>query len=132
MTGLQFKYSNLQKAYQKLQEVSNIYDGQDDIVRDSLIQRFEFTYELCHKTLQAFLQDQGIVLERFYPREIFKIAYMNGLIKDEMLWIDLLKDRNLTSHIYNEQIAISIAQRISTSYVVAIGDLVQNIGKSMD
>ena len=52
MRNVEFKYMNLKKAYSKLKEVSDIYDGNNDIIRDSLIQRFEFTYELTHKTLK--------------------------------------------------------------------------------
>ena len=49
MRSVEFKYMNLKKAYLRLKEVSDLYDGSNDIIRDSLIQRFEFTYELTHK-----------------------------------------------------------------------------------
>lgn len=42
MRSIAFKYMNLKKAYSRLKEVSNLYDGKDDIITDSLIQRFEF------------------------------------------------------------------------------------------
>ncbi|WP_238905114.1 nucleotidyltransferase substrate binding protein [Clostridium sp. YIM B02506] len=119
---------NLKKAYSRLKEVSDIYDGKNDIIRDSLIQRFEFTYELTHKTLKEFMKYLGVTLENSFPRTIFKKAFVNNLISDDKVWINLLEDRNLTSHIYNENMADEIADRIVTKYVSAIEELVENLG----
>ena len=60
MRNIDFKFMNLKRAYMKLKEVSEIYDGKNEIVRDSLIQRFEFTYELTHKALKEFILGQYI------------------------------------------------------------------------
>ncbi|MDK2563687.1 HI0074 family nucleotidyltransferase substrate-binding subunit [Romboutsia sedimentorum] len=129
MKSVEFKYMNLKKAYNKLVEVSNLYDGKDEIVRDSLIQRFEFTYELTHKTLKEAMKYLGVTLENSFPRTIYKKAYVNNLISDDKVWINLLEDRNATSHIYNEALSDEIANRIVNQYVEAIGELVINLGK---
>jgi nucleotidyltransferase substrate binding protein (TIGR01987 family) len=120
MRSIEFKYINLKKAYVKLKEVSDIYDGNNDIIRDSLIHRFEFTYELTHKTLKEFMKYLGITLENSFPRTIFKKAYVNNLISNDKICINLLEDRNSTSHIYNENMAKEIADRITNDYVNAI------------
>lgn len=129
MRSIDFKYMNLKKAYTRLKEVSDLYDGKDDIIRDSLIQRFEFTYELTHKTLREFMKYLGVTLENSFPRTIFKKAYVNNLISDDKVWINLLEDRNSTSHIYNENLADEVANRIVKYYVNAIGELVDNLDK---
>lgn len=129
MKNLEFKYINLKNAYERLAEVCDIYDGSDAIVRDSLIQRFEFTYELCHKTLQELMKYEGLTLPNTFPRTIFKKAYTGGLIEDESVWIHLLEDRNATSHIYNEKLANEIAKHIAEEYVQAIGKLVERLGE---
>lgn len=129
MRSVEFKYMNLEKAYKKLVEVSNLYDGKDEIVRDSLIQRFEFTYELTHKTLKEAMKYLGVTLENSFPRTIYKKAYVNNLISDDKVWINLLEDRNATSHIYNETLSDEIADRIVNLYVEAIGELVFNLGE---
>jgi nucleotidyltransferase substrate binding protein (TIGR01987 family) len=129
MRSIEFKYINLKKAYDKLVEVSKLYDGKNDIIRDSLIQRFEFTYELTHKTLREFMKYLGVNLENSFPRTIYKKAYVNNLISNDKVWINLLEDRNSTSHIYNENLANEIANRIVNEYVEAIGELVENLGK---
>ena len=127
MRNIDFKHMNLKKAYNRLVEVSNLYDGENDIIRDSLIQRFEFTYELTHRTLNEFMKYLGVTLENSFPRTIFKKAYINNLISDDLVWINLLEDRNSTSHIYNENLANEIAKRIINDYVAAIGELVKNL-----
>lgn len=129
MRSIEFKYMNLKKAYGKLKEVSDIYDGKNEIIRDSLIQRFEFTYELTHKTMKEFMKYLGVTLENSFPRTIFKKAYVNNLISDDKVWINLLEDRNSTSHIYNENLTNEVADRIIKYYVNAIGELVQNLEK---
>ena len=129
MRNVEFKYMNLKKAYTKLKEVSDIYDGNNDIIRDSLIQRFKFTYELTHKTLKEFMKYLGVTLENPFPRTIFKKAYVNNLISDDKVWINLLEDRNSTSHIYNENMAEEIADRIKNQYVSAIKELIDNLEK---
>lgn len=111
----------------RLVEVSILYNGEDDIIRDSLIQRFEFTYELTHKTLKEFMNYLGVTIENSFPRTIFKKVYVNNLISDELVWINLLEDRNSASHIYNEKLVNEIANRIVNKYVDAIGELVRNL-----
>lgn len=129
MRSIDFKFMNLKKAYTRLKEVSDLYDGKNDIIRDSLIQRFEFTYELTHKTLKEFMKYLGVTLENSFPRTIFKKAYVNNLISDDKVWISLLEDRNSTSHIYNESMSDEIADRIVKQYVNAICELVENLEK---
>lgn len=129
MRNIDFKYMNLKKAYSRLVEVSELYDGKNEIIRDSLIQRFEFTYELTHKTLNEFMKYLGVTLENSFPRTIFKKAYINNLVSDDLVWINLLEDRSATSHIYNENLADEVANRIVKDYVKAIGELVGNLEK---
>ncbi|MEG0086675.1 MAG: nucleotidyltransferase substrate binding protein [Niameybacter sp.] len=118
---------NLEKAYNRLQEACDVYDGQNDMIRDSVIQRFEFSYELSHKVLCEFLKYEGVTLPNTFPRTIYKKAYVSGLLEEEKVWLQLLEDRNATSHIYNEKLADEIAGRICTIYVQEIGGLVKKL-----
>ncbi|MGM9936256.1 MAG: HI0074 family nucleotidyltransferase substrate-binding subunit [Candidatus Ornithomonoglobus sp.] len=132
MRSLDFKLQNLKNAYKKLCEVCEKYDGTDDIVRDSMIQRFEFTYELSHKVLREFMRFMGIELDNTFPRTVFKKAYVNDIIDDDKLWMRLMQDRNHTSHIYNESMSEDIAARIKNEYVKAIGTLIERIELNME
>ncbi len=80
------------------------------VVRDATIQRFEFTVELAWKSLQKFLREEEIVCRS--PKECFKEGFKFGLIEDNPLWIQMMEDRNLTAHTYNEITAVEIFGRI--------------------
>jgi nucleotidyltransferase substrate binding protein (TIGR01987 family) len=127
MRNLDFKFINLQKAYTRLQEACQVYDGQNDMIRDSVIQRFEFSYELSHKVLCEYLKYEGVTLPNTFPRTIYKKAYVNGILTDEKVWLQLLEDRNATSHMYSEKLADEIARRICNLYVQAMGELVAQL-----
>ncbi len=57
------------------------------------------------------------------PRSTFREAFQYGLIEDGDLWIDMLKDRNLTSHIYDEDVLIEIYNKIKYRYFEALSNM---------
>ena len=80
-----------------------------DVVRDSTIQRFEFTFEVTWKALKHYLEHQGLVCSG--PRSALRQAFQSGLIPSEEesdRWMELLEDRNSTSHAYNSALAARI------------------------
>jgi len=83
--------------------------------RDATIQRFEYTIELYWKLLKKILLQEGVVTNA--PREILKAAFQNQLIDQELSWLDMLKDRNSTSHTYDEELANNIYDRIKNIYL---------------
>jgi nucleotidyltransferase substrate binding protein (TIGR01987 family) len=84
----------------------------NEFVRDSSIQRFEFTFELFWKSLKAYAEESG--LEAFSPRDSIRIAFQLGVIQESPEWFRMLEDRNLTSHTYNEATADSIHSHLPT------------------
>ena len=81
---------------------------------DGTIQRFEFTFELSWKLLQALLQREGFDVKS--PREALQKAYKLEWINDQPLWLNMLKDRNMISHTYHEDLAKEIYDRIGSYY----------------
>jgi nucleotidyltransferase substrate binding protein (TIGR01987 family) len=75
----------------------------NEFIRDSAIQRFEFTFELTWKVLKRYLAAQGI--EARSPREALRGAFEQRLIGDDETWLTMIELRNLTSHTYDEKIA---------------------------
>ncbi len=130
MKNLNYKIENFKKATLRLNEACLLYDIQNDIVQDSIIQRFEFTFSLAVAAMKSYLENQGVVLEETYPRSIFKIAFKHGLIHDEDVWIGLLLDRNLTSHIYNQSVAQEISERIVLKYLTQFQKLLEKLAIS--
>ena len=102
MTKIQSLRRDLGSSVTRLEEALAL--PKNDIVRDSAIQRFEIAFELCWKTLKAFLEvEHNAVCTS--PRSCFKAAFKNGVIADDPFWIDLTKLRNYTVHTYNERLA---------------------------
>ena len=104
------KLGNYIKAVSKLEQVINAPE-ENDYKLDAIIKRFEFTYELSWRLLKAYLEYNGIDAKA--PRDCFKEAFAAGVIEDGEGWIDMLEDRNITSHTYNEEDARVICRRIS-------------------
>lgn len=112
MSKLESVMKQFEKAIVRLEEVLNI--PETEIVRDSAIQRFEFTLDLSWKTVKAFLEEKkGIVCAS--PKECFREAYRQGIIGYEEDWLKLVDMRNETVHTYNEEIAERIYRELPNS-----------------
>ncbi|GGD57785.1 HI0074 family nucleotidyltransferase substrate-binding subunit [Lacimicrobium alkaliphilum] len=88
-----------------------VQQPKDEFIRDSVIQRFEFSYELSWKMLKLKLEEEG--LEARTPRQVFQESLVAGFIQDGNLWSELQKQRNLTTHTYDESLAESVYQFIA-------------------
>ena len=100
--------------------------------RAGIIQAFEYTFELAWKTLQKYAQDTGIQVNG--PKLVLKEALKFDLIAlaDEEKWLQMLDDRNLTSHAYKEDVAIDVTGRINQDHVALLRVLLQKLIKSTD
>jgi nucleotidyltransferase substrate binding protein (TIGR01987 family) len=100
---------NLGSALERLREALQEPET-NSLSIDGTIQRFEFAIELYWKTLKRLLAEEGI--ETKTPRESLQQAYQANWLKDETAWLQMLKDRNATSHIYDQATAKRIYRRI--------------------
>lgn len=81
------------------------------IVRDALIQRFEFSFEMAWKAMFRVLLDQEVeVSDQVMP--VLREAHKAKLHDDPDGWKATRDNRNLTSHTYNEKTAIQVAAQI--------------------
>lgn len=121
------KRDKLNMALARLEEALDAYrDTPTTVVRDGVIQRFEFTTELAWKAAREYLLDQGYT-EINSPKAVMRQAYADGLITDQAGWLKLLEDRNLTSHIYNDATAGEIFQRIGANHLALFQALSQQL-----
>ncbi|WOG27183.1 HI0074 family nucleotidyltransferase substrate-binding subunit [Endozoicomonas sp. 8E] len=111
--SVDLKLDALGKALQRFHE-SLQYEESHPLVIDASIQRFEFSIELSWKTLKACLAQEGITANT--PRECMQRAYSAHWFDDEKAWLSMLKDRNLTSHTYKEDLALEIYRRLPGHY----------------
>ena len=98
----QLQVKQLSKAVLTISDALRMEPTQ--INKDGTIQRFEYTYELCWKTMQTPVKTSGI-LDVNSPRESIRAAAQIGLIENVEIWFDFLDARNQASHVYDESSA---------------------------
>lgn len=128
------RFSNYVKALEKLtQSVEFIQqDFQDkktsfsneekvvlnEMIKEGLIQRFEYTHELAWNVMKDYAEYQGnpnVGGSRDASREAFQLQ----LVSNGHLWMDMISSRNKTSHTYNEATANEIYEKIVNEYYLA-------------
>jgi len=113
----QQRFAHFQKAFRLLEQTMTI-EHPSDAERAGLIQFFEMSFELGWKVLKDYLEAEGFRVES--PRDTIKQAFQAGLLDDGHVWIEALKDRNLTVHTYEEKIALAVEHKIKNSYFPAL------------
>ena len=107
---LEFSAEKLGRALDRLDEALSA--PHTDLLVDATIQRFEFTVELLWKTLKRALEERGRSVSAT-PADVLSAAWQaDWLEDDEDTWIAMIKDRNLSSHVYDEAGAFDIYSRI--------------------
>jgi nucleotidyltransferase substrate binding protein (TIGR01987 family) len=86
-----------------------------DLEKQGIIQGFEFTHELSWKVMQDFLKDKG-ESNIYGSKDATRLAFDRGLISDGEAWMNMIKDRNLSTQTYQEEIFDEIFKRILDSY----------------
>ena len=100
--------------------------GLTDLEREGMIQRFEFTHELAWNTLKDFLSLRTDT-KTFGSRDTTRTAFANELIADGEGWMEMIKSRNRTSHVYDEEEAADIAKVIVERYEALFKTLVAKL-----
>ena len=108
------RFSNYLKALQQLGKF--IQKGEiNELEQQGLVQVFEYTHESAWNVLRDYLIDQGhqnIHGSRDATREAFKLE----LLQDGDSWMDMIRDRNRSSHTYNQETADSITNNIRNRF----------------
>ena len=106
--------TSLDKAVQSLKKsiIRFEMEHDDDIVRDSVIQRFEYTYSLALRFIQRYLAlNMPIPEEELTFNNIIRKADRIGLLKQDLsVWCEYREMRNITSHTYNEDKAVLVSK----------------------
>ena len=88
-------------------------DPDNDLLRDGVIQRFEYTMDLSWKLIQRYLKHIAQVEESAIrtKKDLFREAGRLGLISNVEAWFGYYEARNETSHTYDPQIAQSVFEQ---------------------
>lgn len=119
------RFANYRKALSRLSQAVDILSGQvngelDDLLKEGLIQRFEYTHELAWKVMKDYAEYQGYSDIRG-SRDAIRKALEINLISDRR-WMESVEDRNLTSHDYDDETADTICRNIVTVYYPLFAD----------
>jgi nucleotidyltransferase substrate binding protein (TIGR01987 family) len=123
----QQRFENLEKAFLQLGNAVKRIDELDDLSKEGLIQRFEYTFELSWKTLKDYLESEGLPCHS--PRDTIKTAFLNHIISEGEAWMDMLEQRNLLAHTYREENLKTAIISITNSYFPCIESLVHFLKK---
>mgnify|MGYP000182686010 CR=1 FL=1 len=124
------RFSNYNRALDKLDqavkkiEKEYIQEGEedlgadsflDDIIKEGLIKRFEYTFELAWNVMKDYFYYQGNDSIKG-SRDAIREAFANKLIMDGDLWMGMIASRIKTAHTYNEDTADDIYSLIMDNY----------------
>ncbi|MDG5789879.1 HI0074 family nucleotidyltransferase substrate-binding subunit [Evansella sp. AB-P1] len=118
MERLRERIISAEKALISLKELVLI-SAPNPIERDAMIQRFEYTFEACWKTAKQYLFDmEGVDVGS--PKGVIRSSREVNLFNDEetITALNMVNDRNLTVHTYNEEIAIKIQSSIKEYFIL--------------
>ena len=105
--------SSLNKAINSMERAMNRSQRtpDDEELRDAVIQRFEYTYELCWKMLKRQLEEESphpSAVDALSFRDLLREGAEKGMIRCVEDWFIYREQRNITAHTYDENKAISV------------------------
>jgi nucleotidyltransferase substrate binding protein (TIGR01987 family) len=107
------RFDNYLKALQTLSDAATLAEKRalSTLEEQGVIQAFEFTHELAWNVLKDYLEYQGVG-DIVGSRGAVRAAFANGLIEDGETWMTMIRDRNLSSHTYDQATAQEIVARV--------------------
>ena len=124
------RFQNFSKALDYLDTALKI-ENPDIIQKAGTIQFFEMSFELSWNLVKDYLEEQGFVDVKS-PRTALKKAFEIGIIENGHDWMDLLLDRNLTAHTYDEQKATEMELLILNKYFPILKSLHQHFNEKLN
>lgn len=105
----------------------------NDIYRTGIIGQFNLTFELAWKALQELMKMHGVEsTSTGSPREILQLGYKIGFINDSEVWLMMLKKRNTSVHIYNEEEVDEMLILIRDSFLPAFAVLEETLRTKLE
>ena len=105
---------------------------ENEIYRTGIIWQFNHTLELAWKALQEILKLHGAAgAETGSPREILQLGYKLGFLNDSAVWLLMLKKRNVSVHIYNEDDIDEMILLVRDSFIPAFSALEKTLQEKL-
>ena len=120
----QYRFRNYSRAFSLLREaLDGPIEGLNQLEREGVIQRFEFTFELSWQLLKDRLEYDGAILNLVTPRNIFRKAASAGLVQHGKVWEEMIEDRNKMSHRFDCDLLEDVLANVRGSYLPAFDEL---------
>ena len=127
------KLDNFSNCLNSLKGVDFEFANENDIYRTGVIGQFNLTFELAWKALQAVLREHGAEgADTGSPREILQLGYKLGFVEDSAVWLTMLKKRNASVHIYDEDKIDELLLLIRDSFTPAFIVLEKQLREKLD
>ena len=127
------KLDNFSNCLLILKNADFVLADSNDIYRTGVIGQFNLTFELAWKALQEVMRLHGVLgAETGSPREILQLGYQYGFINDSTVWLLMLKKRNTSVHIYNEEQVDEMILLIRDSFIPAFVKLEESLQCKLD
>lgn len=123
----QQRFANYNKALLQLRKFF-VKSDLNELEEQGLIKAFEYTYELAWNTIKDFYEEQGEVGIQG-SKDAVRLAFKRGLVRDGEAWMEMIENRKLTVHTYNEATAAEIAGLIKRKYFNLFLSLQENLEK---
>ncbi len=118
------KINNFSNCLNVLKNADFEFANDNEIYRTGVIGQFNLTFELAWKALQAVLRVHGAENSNTgSPREILQLGYKLGFVNDSVVWLLMLKKRNIAAHIYAESEIDEMLLLIRDSFIPAFSAL---------
>ena len=127
------KLDNFVNCLNVLKKADFALADDNEIYRTGIIGQFNITFELAWKALQEILKLHGAAgAETGSPREILQLGYKFGFIDEQSVWLTMLKKRNMSVHIYDEDEIDEMLLLIRDSFIPAFDVLKDTLRKKID
>jgi len=122
------RFQNYKRALATIKSAVELANSRElsDLEKQGMIQGFEFTFELAWNVMKDYLEDQGIT-GIIGSKNAIRHAFNKGLIEGGDIWMDMLKDRNLASHVYDDETADDLFIAIKDAYYFQFAALAEKM-----
>ena len=111
------RFQNYKKALLTIKNAVALTASREltELEKQGMIKGFEFTFEMAWNVMKDYLEEEGVT-GIIGSKGAIRHAFSKGLIADGQIWMDMIEDRNLASHTYDEKTANDLVLAIKDIY----------------
>ena len=125
------RFQNFEKAFTVFQRRIDEYEVHidEEAYQMALVQAYEIIIELAWKVMKDYLENDGFDVKN--GKQAIRQAFQNELIRDGEIWLQSLDNRNLTSHVYDDEVLEANVSFISQQFYPLVRDFYFDLKKEL-